>query len=453
MVLTAPWLGGDLVMNLLFRFGMLLALFSLFGCGDDNTSTLFPSARTWKPAEVISGDQPAYSVQPVMDGKGNALVAWRSGNFLYSKKYSVASGWDLAAERVDNATNSAYAHTLAMNTNGEGVAVWRAEESSGDHFYARRFSMATGWDVNFQLLSNNTNDGYVPDVAINAAGNIMSVFPKWSPNEVFARGYVPGAGWDASPAVIGTSALSSINWPRVALDDNGNGVAVWEQNDGAYARHYSAGVGWDATVTQLGSGLVNRTYIALNAQGAGIAFWDLQDGTYQINARTFHSGPVPGWNTEIFEVVSSAVSIGDVSGAIDPDGNIVITWTVRDGTRTKMFARGYSPANGWDASITTVSDPLLDLDVDAAFFAMGKDGKGLAVWSQDSETDPTVYAREYKAGSGWGSKIQTVYSFPDGFGGTVSSLSMTPDGKALVIVTSYDLPAYSTSKVIAIFSR
>lgn len=118
-----------------------------------------------------------------------------------------------------------------------------------------------------------------------------------------------------------------------------------------------------------------------------------------------------------------------------------------------MFARAYSPANGWDESATTVSDPLLDQDVRAAFFAMDKDGNGLAVWSHDYEIDPTVYAREYTAGSGWASKIQTVYEFPEGYGGVVSSMSLSAEGKALVVVSSYDLPAYSTTKLIAILSR
>lgn len=445
-------------MKNLFRFCLLLALLALFGCGDNDTLNI---SRTWEPAVEISGDQVAYNAQAVMDDQGNALVAWFAGNNLFAKKYSSSGGWDSVATRFDNAVLRAVAFKIAMNRNGEGVAAWRVEESTGDFFYARKFSVATGWDIDFQRLCDNANDGQIPDAAITASGLILTVFSKYNVNEVSSRGFEPGIGWDSSPAVIESSTFNT-NYPQVALDSAGNGVAVWERYDGtftnAYARRYTTGVGWDGPVVMLDdplvSGHVNRTHISLNEQGSGVAFWDQQDGSsYGIYARTFHSGPLPGWSTEIVPVVISSDFIANVNGVIAADGKIIITWTVRDGVRTKLFARAYTPASGWDASITTVSDPLLDLDVKAAFFAVDRDGNGLAVWSQDNEINPTVYAREYKAGAGWGAKIQTVYQYPAGFGGTVSSLSMSPSGKVLVVLTSYDLPAESTSRIIAILSR
>lgn len=448
-------------MKFIFRFSLLLVLLSLYGCGDDNTSAMFPSVRTWGAAVLVSGDQDAYGAQSVMDAKGNALVAWISDSFLYARNYTPSGGWDSTVTRFDNAVLRVSAFSIAVNENGDGVAAWRVEETTGDFFYARRFAMAGGWDAAFQRLCDNSSDGQVPDAAINGSGSILTVFSKYTLNGLYARGYLPGAGWDASPTAINATTFYS-NYPQVAMDESGNGLAVWEEYDGtftnAYARRYSAGTGWDGTATMLDdpavNGHVDRTHVALNAQGAGVAFWDQQNGaSYGVYARKFFAGPLPGWDTEIFQVVSSASFISDLNGAIDPDGNMIITWVVQDGTKRQMFARAYSPADGWDASVTSVSDPLLDLDVDSAFFALDKNGNGLAVWSQDNETDPTVYARDYSARSGWSRRIQKVYQYPAGFGGEVTSLSMTPKGKALVILNSTDLPDYSTTRVMAVLSR
>jgi hypothetical protein len=448
-------------MNAVFRLSLVLVLLSLFGCGGDDTTAVFPSVRTWGHAVLVSGEQDAYGAQSAMDGKGNALVAWISDSYLYSRKYSASGGWDAAAARIDNAVLRVSAYSLAMNVNGDAVAAWRAEETTGDFFSARRFAMSAGWDADFQLLSDNNFDGQVPSAAINAAGSIMTVFSKYNANELYARGYAPGTGWDAAPTVIDSAAYVT-NYPQVAMDDNGNGVAVWERYDGtytnAYARHYTAGAGWDATVTTLDDpaviGHVGSTHIVLNAQGSGVAFWEQPNGaSYGAYARRFSAGPLPGWDTEIFPVVSSANPVYDLRGAVDPNGNMVITWIVQDGARSRMFARAYHPANGWDASATAVSDTLPDLDVKAAFFALDKNGNGLAVWSQDNETNPAIYARDYSARFGWSRRIQKVYQYPAGFGGEVTSLSLTPKGKALVVFSYVDVPGYASTKLMAILSR
>lgn len=439
---------------------LLMVLLSLFGCGGDD-DTVFLSVRSWGSAVLVSGDQRAYDANSVMDDSGNAMVAWNADNYLFSRRYTSSGGWDAAALRIDNAVLRVSAYTLAMNAAGAGVAAWRVEETTGDFFYARRFSLSSGWDAAFQRLCDNSGDGQVPDAAVNASGSILTVFSKYVANGVFARGYSPVAGWDAAPTSINASSYVS-NYPRVALDDSGNGVAVWEQYDGtftnAYARRYTAGGGWDPTISMLDdpavNGHVNRTHVVLNPQGSGVAFWDQQDGSsYKVYARRFIAGPLPGWDSAVVPVASSDTNIYNLNGAIDADGKVLITWVVQDGTKRKLFARAYTPANGWDASATMISDPRLDLDVEAAFFALDGKGNGLAVWSQDSETSPAVYSREYSARSGWSGRIQKVYEYPAGFGGQVSSLYLTPKGKALVVLTSYDLPAYSTSRLLAIISR
>ncbi|MBU4055045.1 MAG: hypothetical protein KKA41_11805, partial [Proteobacteria bacterium] len=151
---------------------------------------------------TLSADQDSSGGQAVMDGEGNGLVVWGSDSRLYAKKYSVSQGWDSDMTRFDNAVLRAGALKIAMNENGEGVAVWRLEETGGDFFYARRFDMTSGWDDDAQRLCDNSYDGQRPDVSINSGGNILTVFSKYTTNDVYARSYTPGSDWDAGPTVI-----------------------------------------------------------------------------------------------------------------------------------------------------------------------------------------------------------------------------------------------------------
>ena len=173
---------------------------------------------------------------------------------------------------------------------------------------------------------------------------------------------------------------------------------------------------------------------------------------YEVYARTFTTSPTQGWD-ELFQVTSTTEYVHTVRGAIAPDGTIIITWLVMDGTRYQLYARSYTPADGWDASATLISDASLDLSVEAAYVAFDETGNGLAVWSQDRETEPAVYARTYNAGTGWDSEIQTVYEYPEGYGGLVTSLSLTPDGKAMIVIESSDMPDYNSYQVMTIFSK
>ena len=448
-------------MNLFFRVIGVLVLVSFMGCSNDGDGLDLSSSSNWEDPVVLSGNQDAYGGRAVMDAAGNALVAWRSGSRLYAKRYTVAGGWDADATQFDNSVLRASGFGIAANADGQGVAAWRVEETTGDFFYARQFDLTSGWDPDIQRLCNNNYDGQVPQAAVDPDGNIMTVFSKYTANDVYARYYESGTGWDAAPTVIDSGSYNS-NYPKIAMDDNGNAMAVWEQWDGSYtnahARYYSATSGWDGTVTLLDDPAVNtnvqEVYVALDKSGSGVAFWRQEDGAlYEVYARTFTTSPTFTWDSVIFPVTSTTANAHAVRGAIAPDGTIIITWIVMDGTKYQLYSRSYSPADGWDASAALVNDGSLDLHVEAAYVAFDESGNGLAVWSQDRETEPTVYARAYNTGTGWDSEIETVYEYPDGYGGLVTSLSLTPDGKAMIVIEYSDVPDYDAYQVMAIFSK
>lgn len=65
----------------------------------------------------------------------------------------------------------------------------------------------------------------------------------------------------------------------VAVDGNGNAIAVWTRTEGAvttvWGNLYLVGTGWTATPQPISSGAnsASAPYVAVNAAGVAIAVW------------------------------------------------------------------------------------------------------------------------------------------------------------------------------------
>jgi hypothetical protein len=73
---------------------------------------------------------------------------------------------------------------------------------------------------------------------------------------------------------------------QVAVDPSGNAVAVWKQSDGAldniWANRYTVGFGWGMAelIETEDLGDAERPQIALDPEGNAIAVWYQDDGTH-----------------------------------------------------------------------------------------------------------------------------------------------------------------------------
>jgi hypothetical protein len=77
-----------------------------------------------------------------------------------------------------------------------------------------------------ERLEDNASALSYPKVRMDASGNAIAVWAKWS--EAYASRYVAGSGW-GSVSIIGDNSAphgSAINFPQVALDPLGNAIAT-----------------------------------------------------------------------------------------------------------------------------------------------------------------------------------------------------------------------------------
>ncbi len=135
------------------------------------------------------------------------------------------------------------------------------------------------------LRSDLTGGIATPDVAVGQDGSAVAVWVQsdGALNNIWANRYVPGNDWGTAK-LIETGDTGHANWPNVAVDADGDAVAVWHQSDGTraniWANQYVAGQGW-ATAELIESedlGDALRPKVAVDPDGNAIAVWYQDDG-------------------------------------------------------------------------------------------------------------------------------------------------------------------------------
>lgn len=104
------------------------------------------TAKTWHTAVLLETDSTgdAYSPQVVMDATGNALAVWFQYDGarynVWANRYTAGVGWGTAGLIETDDAGSAYGPQIAMNANGDAVAVWYQSDGTRFDIWANRFN-------------------------------------------------------------------------------------------------------------------------------------------------------------------------------------------------------------------------------------------------------------------------------------------------------------------------
>ena len=95
-----------------------------------------------------------------------------------------------------------------------------------------------------------------------------------------------GSDWEsAAGEQIDDGALGISTKPQIAMDPQGNAVAVWVQNSNCYANRYRIDSGWGSPekIESLAIGVVDPR-IVIDTMGNVTVIWtaDTPDGTYAV---------------------------------------------------------------------------------------------------------------------------------------------------------------------------
>ena len=128
------------------------------------------------------------------------------------------------------------------------MVVWQQGDSNGEEsIWANRYDAESGWGT-ATLIETSPGVAFLPHVGMDDNGNAVAVWVQndGTDDRMWANRYVAGQGW-GTPQVIETNP-GDADFARVAVNGDGNAVALWKQFNGVnfdiWANLYVAGQGW-----------------------------------------------------------------------------------------------------------------------------------------------------------------------------------------------------------------
>jgi hypothetical protein len=313
------------------------------------------AGRGWGAAEPINANMPwsAFGASLAMDAGGNAVAVWEQSDgarlTIWANRYVANTGW-AGAQRIDatNAGNAVFAQ-VALSAQGDAIAVWQQPDGAVLQIWASFYTAGLGWGAAQVIDSRNAGVASGVQAAMDADGNAWVV---WEHNDgahtnIWAKHYLAGGGWGATE-LIEADTRSAASEPHIVMDAGGNAFAVWERAEGArsgiWANRYAAGSGWGTAArieaSSADSALSPR--IALDAQGNAMAVWLQWDGARR-NVWANRYVADKGWSGAVLidanDLVNSAFS---PRVAMNAGGGAVAVWGQSDGERSEMWTSDFN---------------------------------------------------------------------------------------------------------------
>lgn len=258
------------------------------------------------------------------------------------------------------------------------------------------------------------------------------------------------AGWQprADLSALGASA------PHIAMDDQGNGLAVWGQLDSAttttnslWASRYEAATGrWSAPVlleNLAGSAgyAVGEAHLAMHrATGRAVFTWlHTVNGTVNVWARDFD--PASGWGTAT-NLESVDGMTGTPSAGVDGSGNAMVVWAQMT-PRWSIWASRFARGTGWGTpQLLETHDTVGGLDIDPAL-AVSDNGQALVAWKAALHNDTIngLWTVRFTPSAGWGTSERRVAAPAGGPARSRPALAADAQGRAVLAWGQLDVDA------------
>lgn len=260
-------------------------------------NTYAPSTG-WATPELIETNNKGTVNNPkiVMDSQGNAHVVWIQSegvwglnDSIWANIYRPGLGWSVAFP-IENKLPEANTPDISTDANGNVMAIWNQIEMVGNlgtyHVWANRYTPASGWGAAEPIKTENAKQSYTGRVALDARGNAIAVWVQenltTSAIEIWTNNNPLGQAW-GTPQVLQTVSSQKGFDPRIAVDSNGNAIAMWSLNGGLMAKRYTTDTGWGNPVKVSAndpSGVITNSVtayqVAFDAAGNAITVFDLQ---------------------------------------------------------------------------------------------------------------------------------------------------------------------------------
>lgn len=381
--------------------------------------TCFPVSADYDPGwgvAVLLEHFDDYDVFPVprlaMNSDGNAIVVWEQSDgmaqSIYANRYTVGVGWGTPT-RIEYNDYGASEPDVAINSNGVAVAVWQQNDGSDISIYANHYKPGIGWGDALLIETDTTGDNVGPKVAISDNGDAIAIWRQQGGafDNVTASNYTEAGGWSPEQVVEVDDTGHAFNgW--VEMDESGNGVAIWRQWDGScysiYSRNFTAGAGWDPlpvnSIEDHDMSIDAQPEMDMDGNGNVIVVWrEWVNPYYNISWNRLIAGT--GWGTAEVLVDGSTNTAIDPRISMNDEGKAMVVYKQFVSGRYSLYATRYKGGT-WDPPAVVENNEIAS--VGGADVTMDNLGNAIAVWRHYDGFRFNLYANRYTPGSGWGTE-------------------------------------------------
>ena len=272
--------------------------------------------------------------------------------------------------------------------------------------------------------------------------SVWEEYKVGSPTYIWANRFV-GADWQ-SAQVIGVSEQEISAAPQIAVDNEGNALAVWVQvsKENALASevwgaYYDSKAGWGSAEYIGGqlNAVVKVPRVVMHGVGRAVVVWQQRELIEEISyndmrtdiwARSYSVGD--GWSrSELIETDDSGNASNVQITAFDE--GVIAVWQQSDGNRDNILANQYTLDKGWGHAELIESDNSGGMH--SVQITSDRLGNAIAIWVQDSITK-IVWSNRYAPVSGWGVAAPIESSGSD-YLGSVRIVSEGKNGHAIAV--------------------
>jgi mRNA-degrading endonuclease HigB of HigAB toxin-antitoxin module len=275
-----------------------------------------------------------------------------------------------------------------------------------------------------------------------------------------------GGGGGSSPQVIQKSwnhpasisdhfSSNTQQFPdsQVAMNDNGDAIVVWQENDGSnwrvYKSEYRSGVWTYPTSTadalNLNGGVASDPRVAMDNGGNAIVVWVQTDGsTDQIYKSEYRNGVWTHPTSTSDHISPTGQNAQQPNVAMDNKGNAIIVWSQNDGTTASTYYqifKGEFRNNAWLHPVALSGNISPDSqDATSPKVAMDDNGNAIIAWQQSDGANQQIFKSEYR-NSTWTHPTSLSDNIsPDGQPMDEPQVAMDNRGHAMIVWEGLNVP-------------
>jgi hypothetical protein len=357
-------------------------------------SQLMSSHINWPglPITLSSGTQDASDPAVRIDLNGNAVAVWVENSIVKSSKYILNQGW---SGPMTLSNPGASDPQIVVDQSGNANAIWVENGiiKSSMHLFGG------SWETSVSLSIPGASS---PRIAVDLNGDVVGI---WTRNGVIESSTKPfGGKWPILPDILAVDGADS---PEIAIGaDNRTVVAVWHAVSFSIDTIFSA----DKLISgKWSEGQILANYsvnpkVAVDPNGNAVAIWYqfYTSGPAFINV-TLQGAPKPfdeNWDASVNISRPGIRNPEDLVACVSFDGNsnAIALWNTSFDDSNFAIQSAILSANGnWSSPLDLVNLNLYAYDLD---LSVDSKGDALAVYMlntnsslkiQSSESDISAY--------------------------------------------------------------